>query len=64
MSINLLDDAGERFRPVLVEGDEEAGAADAARTSGPRSDWEELLTSASTPGRGQSGSPRRVRMGR
>jgi diguanylate cyclase (GGDEF)-like protein len=44
VSINLLDDAREEFRALLVEGDEEARQTLLGTTS-PWSDWEELLTS-------------------
>jgi diguanylate cyclase (GGDEF)-like protein len=44
VSINLLDDDRQEFRPVVVEGDEEARQA-LLGTSSAWSEWEELLTS-------------------
>ncbi len=44
VSINLLDDAREQFRALVVEGDEEARQT-LLGTSSPWSEWEELLRS-------------------
>ena len=44
VSINLLDEARQEFRPLVVEGDEEARQA-LLGTSSLWSEWEELLTS-------------------
>jgi diguanylate cyclase (GGDEF)-like protein len=43
VSINLLDDAREEFRALVVEGDEEARQT-LLGTSSPWSEWEELLS--------------------